>query len=107
MALDILVEDFKGNAEKLLHFSIEDFYFIADKIKDKEDFALLKGLLIDYYADSEVYLNDLETLQTEVSNFQKLFESSSPEDIKKFMAEFSALINYAIERRRTIKFVAD
>ena len=77
------------------------------KLETQENFVLLKESLSDYYGVAEIYLNQLESLKSEVENFRLAFEPSFTSTLNEFVSDFLVLINQAITTRRTIKFVGD
>lgn len=107
MALDILVTDAHGKADKSISLYIEDYDFVMDKIEHVNDFPLLKRILADYYGVSEVYLNELESLKREALMLGDKFGSAYPKAVSDFMAIFLNIIDYAIVNRKTIQLVGD
>jgi hypothetical protein len=107
MALDILITDQHERILRQIQLDINVYDFIMEKTENDNDFYILKKSVNDYYGESEVYLNELESLMLEVAAFKKSFESSYSNEVNDFISDFSNLINYAITERKTIKFVGD
>ena len=107
MPLDILITDFHENIEKSIPLRISDYDLIRRKISDLKNFPLLEKCLSNYYGDYEIYLNQVPDLKKEVLTFRNLFKPSFSESLKDFISGFLDLIEYAIENRRTIKFIGD
>jgi len=107
MALDILITNDHGKADKSISLYTEDYDFVMDKIEHVNDFPLLKRILADYYGESEVYLNELEILKREALMLNEKFGSAYPKAISDFMADFFNIIDYAIMTRKTIQLIGD
>ena len=107
MALDIFISDSHDTPEKLLSLYIEDYDLIMEKIDHLSNFSLIKKNLSDYYGENQVYLNELHSLRAEVKDIKKLFQFSSSQTALQFLYRLSDLIDYAIEHKRTIRFVGD
>ncbi len=107
MALDILVNDSHGKIDKSISLYIEDYDFIMDKIEHSNVFPLLKKILVDYYGDVEIYLNEHESLKKEVLMFDDIFRSVYPKTTGDFIAVFLNIIDYSIVNRKTIQLIGD
>jgi hypothetical protein len=107
MALDILITDSHGDTEKIARLFIEDYEYIIAKIEVSDDLHLLKSILKNFYGDSEVYMDDLENLKSEIQSFEETFKLSYPKTVADFITEFLIIVEYAIINRKTVKLVGD
>lgn len=103
--MDIRINDPK--IHRAIGLSVDDDVFILNKTEQQEGFLILKRGLTDYYGEEEVYLNDLPNLLTEIRLFKNLFESEFLPSMKQFIDDFSALVEFAIEQRKTVRFEGD
>lgn len=107
MALDIFVTDNHGNTEKSIPLYYEDYEAVMSLIDADSSFPMLKRIFENYYGDREVYLNELETLRTEIEAFEHRFKSHYSESIANFIEKFLLIVDYAIRNRKTIKSAGD
>lgn len=107
MALDIIITDSHGSTEKIARLFVEDYEYIITKVEVSDDLPLLKSILSNFYGDSEVYLDDLENLKSEILSFEGKFKLSYPRTVADFIAEFLIIVEYAIKNRKTVKLVGD
>jgi len=107
MALDIVVAGSNGKIDRSISLYIEDYDFIMDKIEHSNAFPLLKKTFADYYGESEVYLNELDSLKKEVLMFNESFGFGYPKTIGDFIANFLTIIDYAVMSRKTVQLIGD
>ncbi|MEI9811056.1 MAG: hypothetical protein WDO16_25985 [Bacteroidota bacterium] len=104
MPLDILIDTgSKENAKPLMLF-IEEYDSIMEVLEKEESFPIMKTILLNYYGESEVYINKLTALRQEVMQF-KTFKVS--EKVGAFLNEFVKLIESAEREKCTIKLIGD
>ncbi len=105
MAFDIIVDN---KAEKRsISLFIDEYDFIIMRIENDRRFNLLQEVFKDYYGESEIFLNQLEPLRSEILTFKLVFYSSLSQSLQKFIDEFLNLADVAILGRFTIKFAGD
>jgi hypothetical protein len=107
MALDIIISDSHGNPEMSIPLYFSDYDFIMGRIGNEKDFSLLNKVLADYYGTSEIYLNELSTLENEIFQLEEKLGVVCPQGIAAFVESFLSLIEYAKKNNRTIQFVGD
>lgn len=103
MPLDILIDTDSKDAKPLMLF-IEEYDSIMEVLEKEDGFPILKKILLDYYGESEVCLNELNALKQEAIRF-KTFEV--PKRVHVFLNEFVELIELAEKKACTIKLIGD
>jgi hypothetical protein len=106
MALDITVNDSHDKPEMSIPLFMEDYDSIMEKIENLDGFDIIKKSLADYYGESQVYINQLDDLRLEILSIKELFHDSFVKTLK-FLSDFLNLIEYARNKRKTIKFIGD
>lgn len=107
MAFDIFITDSHGNIEKSIPLFIDDYDYIMNIIEHNESFGLLRRVFADFYGENEIYLNELEPLQTEIILLKEKVKINSPSSVLDFITRFFDILKFAVDNRRTIKFVGD
>jgi len=105
MSLDIEidgVDDFNP-----LHLFIDDFNVIVDKIKSLKNCPILERNLSNYFADGEVYLDELGPLKEEILTVMNSLKNAKTDSALRFLTEFINVTDIAIRIRKTIKIIAD
>ena len=104
MPLDILIDTGNDKETRALMLLIEDYNTIMEASKGKAAFPILNRVLLDYFGDAEVYLDELTELKQEVTQLKAFI---TQEGTIGFLKEFLRLIEEAETKRCTIKFVGD
>jgi hypothetical protein len=107
MAFDIFITDSHGNIKKSIPLFAEDYDYMMDIVEQTKSFLLLKKVFADFYGENEVYLNDLEMLQSEITLLKGKLTINSPSGLLDFINQFLDILMFAIENKRTIKFAGD
>ncbi len=107
MPLDIIIDDLKGEDQRIVPLYMDVYAIIWDTIETLSDFKISKRILLDYYSNAEVYLNELEEFLNEVIRLKTIFASSESTTVKEFITDMEKLIYYAIEQKKMIKLLAD
>lgn len=104
MPLDIIIDTGSDKEVKPLRLFIEDYDVIMEILEGKEDFHIMKRIFLNYYGDSEVYLDEFMELKQEVTQFKTLV---IPERTVDFLKDFLGLIEAAERKRCTVKLIGD
>jgi hypothetical protein len=99
--------DIHGSVEKSIPLYWEDYNAVLSFIETVPSFSILKRILDNYYGDSEVYLNEFESIRAEIITFKGQFKSNYSESVSNFIGEFLDLVEYAIKNRKIIKAAGD
>jgi len=106
MPLDIFIENDNERSEMLPLF-IEEYSILMERLEKEPGPFILKDKLIDYYGESEIYLNELDSIKEEVEQLKIIFKVGRSNNLIAFLDQFLDLIEYAVKRRKTIKLVGD
>jgi hypothetical protein len=107
MPFDIFTTDIHAKPERAIRLGIDEYDLITEKICNLDNLFLFKKVFEDYYGEAEVYINELESLKSEITILKNDLSPSESAKANKFLNDFSNLVDIAIEQRRTIKFVGD
>lgn len=107
MALDILISDNHDKTIKSIPLFLKNYDPIMEQIESRNNFFILNRILSDYYGEGEVYLDELNSLKSEVMELKLLFRISDPNKTKIFLNDFLELIETAIKQNKTIKLIGD
>ena len=106
MPLDIVIDGGSDKAFDKFYFGLDDYYDILEKL-EHGNYPILKRVVVDYYSDSEVYINELSSFKSEVETIKQLFDAPDFNPTVLFLNNFLKLIESAVAQRKTIKFIAD
>ena len=73
MALDFCIRDNLDQIIILVPVGLDAFYDIIEKSKTKTDSTIITKKLIDYFQDSEFYINELSKFKAELENLSQEF----------------------------------
>ncbi len=107
MALDIEIDFGNKTSPYWLGLEFTEFNILVDAIKGRDTFPLLHRCLSNYFGDNEIYLDELKGLKSEVIELSEVLKIADDFSMEIFLDSFIKLIEKAIEKRRTIKFIGD
>lgn len=105
MALDFCIRNNHDQVIMLAPVGLDAFYDIIEKSKTKIDSTIITKKLIDYYQDSEFYINELPKFKTELENLSQDF--INVENTSEVIYLLIQLCNIAYHLNKTISVRAD